>query len=391
MHSHFIRFYLFILLAVFALFFSFSQLYQQFYAPPVQYNIPVEDVFAAHNSSNPAAFRFIKKANIQLSDDILAQINAEQTIAFAVNEQMYYLRNHDSERFIQWGPIALTPEPVDDNFMVLFFYSALAVVFLLLMWPMFRDLAYLQKCANEFGENQKPQPLTINKKSTVYPLAHALYTMSSRLVEFVELHRDLAKIIAHEVRTPLARMKFVLKRLEGNIEDKHLQRMRADIAELETLATDYMEFSRSQQLDQGYLQPLQLNTLLEVLSNKYQNLEIPVQFQTVADTKAIAANRAQLELALSNLINNSLRYANTRIQLSVEFDERQIWFHIDDDGPGFNAARQRTNNQGTTTGFGLGLYIVESIIKRHEGKLVKSQSPIGGARASIVLPLGLVN
>ncbi|WP_394175847.1 sensor histidine kinase [Thalassotalea litorea] len=386
MHSHFIRFYLFILLAVFALVFSFGQLYSQFYAPPVQYNIPVESVFSAQKSDNPATFRYIHKSNIQLSSELRSQLKNQQTIAYAVNEQMYYLRNHDQNRYIQWGPVDISPESVDDNYLILFFYSGLAIVFLLLMWPMFRDLSFLQKCAIEFGENPQAQPLTIRKKSTVYPLAHALYTMSSRLVEFVTLQRDIAKIIAHEVRTPLARMKFVLKRVEGKIEDKHLQRMLMDIAELETLATDYMTFSRSQQLDPDYLQPLGLQTILCNLENKYRNLDTPVYFRFPEPTIEVFANQTQLELALSNLLNNALRYAQNQVQVSIDCDDNAVMFHIDDDGPGFDADRPRTNNQGTTTGFGLGLYIVESIVKRHNGELSKSSSPIGGARASVTIP-----
>ncbi|QDP02159.1 sensor histidine kinase [Thalassotalea sp. PS06] len=386
MHSHFIRFYLFILLAVFALVFSFGQLYSQFYAPPVQYNIPVESVFAAQETPNPATFRYIKKSNIQLSSDLLAQLQGNQTIAYVVNNQMYYLRNHDKGRYIQWGPVEINEAPVDDNYLILFFYSALAIVFLLLMWPMFRDLSFLQKCAVEFGENPQSQPLTVSKKSTVYPLAHALYAMSSRLVEFVTLQRDLAKIIAHEVRTPLARMKFVLKRVEGKIEDKHLKRMLMDIAELETLATDYMAFSRSQQLDPDYLQPLKLDWFFERLSHKYQNLETPVHFILNNKDSQFHGNEAQLDLALSNLLNNALRYAEQQIQVNVEVNDGWVNFHIDDDGPGFNNGKQRTNNQGTTTGFGLGLYIVESIVNRHNGSLSKSSGPLGGARATVAIP-----
>ncbi|TLU67366.1 HAMP domain-containing histidine kinase [Thalassotalea litorea] len=386
MHSHFFRFYLFILLAVFALMFSFGQLYSQFYAPPVQYNIPIETVFSAQQSDNPAKFRYVDKFNIQLSPDLLLQLQNNETIAYVVNEQMYYLRNHDSNRYIQWGPVDINIEPVDDNFLVLFFYSGLAIVFLLLMWPMFRDLSYLQKCAVKFGENQEPQPLTIAKNSTVYPLAHALYTMSSRLVEFVALQRDIAKIIAHEVRTPLARMKFVLKRVEGKIEDKHLQRMLMDVAELETLATDYMTFSRSQQLDPDYNQPIPLQSLLRSLEDKYRNLEIPVHFTGINEAIEIYANQPQLELALSNLLNNALRYARNRVDVSADCDEKYVNFYIDDDGPGFDGDKPRTNNQGTATGFGLGLYIVESIVNRHDGALSKSSAPLGGARAIVEIP-----
>lgn len=387
MHSHFIRFYLFIVLAVFALVFSFSQLYSQFYAPPLQYNIPVETVFAAQNSDNPASFRYINKSNIQLSADLLSQLHSNNTIAYVVNEKMYYLHNHDSNRYVQWGPVDINLEPVDDNYLILFFYSGLAIVFLLLMWPMFRDLAYLQKCAHEFGENQKPQPLTITKKSTVYPLAHALYTMSSRLTEFVALQRDIAKIIAHEVRTPLARMKFVLKRVEGKIEDKHLQRMLMDIAELETLATDYMAFSRSQQLDPDYLQPVQVQSMFCNLEDRYRNLDTPVNFVFPEKDIEVFANKTQLELALANLLNNALRYADKQVLVSIDFDAHNVIFNIDDDGPGFSGDKPRANNHGTTTGFGLGLYIVESIVNRHNGQLSKSSAPIGGARAQLRIPL----
>ncbi|MDN3651842.1 ATP-binding protein [Thalassotalea ponticola] len=352
----------------------------------MQYNIPVDAVFTAQHSATGASFSYLDKANIQLSAQLMRRLNNNELIAYSVGEHTYYLREHDTKTYVQWGPIPTKLEPVNDNYLILFFYSALAIIFLVLMWPMFRDLAFLQRCALQFGENQQTQPLTISKKSTVYPLAHALYTMSNRLVEFVSLQKDVAKIIAHEVRTPLARMKFVLKRIEGNIEDKHLSRMLMDVAELETLATDYMVFSSSQQVDPQYLQSISVKSLLTNLADKYQHLHTGVDIVYHQQDTQINANKAQLELALSNLLNNALRYARQKVSVSVDVEPENVTFHIDDDGPGFDANKPRVNNQGTTTGFGLGLYIVESIVNRHHGKLTKSAASLGGARVSVSIP-----
>lgn len=387
MRSHFFRFYILILLAAILLFFSFGHLYKEYFSPPIQYNIEVEQVFYSHQAANPAQFLKVLKANTYLPKALSHRIDDGEIIAYAIADELYYLRALDNKHYLQWGPIKQAVKKVENEYVFLVFYSVLAVVFLLLLRPLFRDLAYLQNCALEFGKNPQAQPLTTPKKSSIYPLAYSLFTMSNQLIEFVELNKDLARIIAHEVRTPLARMRFVLQRIENKIEEKHLSRMLKDISEIENIATEYLEFSRSQHLDEHYFKAHTLGSIEHRFNQKYSGLTIPVIISSNEPNTILECNISQLELAISNLINNALRYAEKIVQVDLTISEGSILISVQDDGPGFSLAHQKKANEGSTTGFGLGLYLAEKVITRHQGEINIGNSTLGGAEITVKMPL----
>ncbi|MDC2888752.1 histidine kinase dimerization/phospho-acceptor domain-containing protein [Psychrosphaera algicola] len=160
-------------------------------------------------------------------------------------------------------------EEPKDSLSIFIFYCTLALVFLMLLRPLFRDVAYLQKCAIEFGIKPSSQPLNTSPKSSVFPLAQALHKMSHQLLDQIRLHKDLSNIIAHEVRTPLARMKFILQSISADIPEKQLARFKRDINALETLAHEYLEFGRSQITDENYMEEIDLYRFSEEMEDKY--------------------------------------------------------------------------------------------------------------------------
>jgi len=92
-------------------------------------------------------------------------------------------------------------------------------------------------------------------------------------------------------------------------------------------------------------------------------------------------------------VRNAMRYANTRVALTVERAGERTVINVDDDGPGVPPAeRERlfepfTRLEGArdreTGGVGLGLAIVKSVAEWHGGEARISDSPLGGARVSI--------
>ena len=99
---------------------------------------------------------------------------------------------------------------------------------------------------------------------------------------------------------------------------------------------------------------------------------------------------------LTNLLANAVRYSNT-IAMTGERDHRWLTIDIDDDGPGIAPDQReevfrpfvrldeaRTIDEG---GSGLGLPIARDIARAHGGDLILSESPLGGLRASVKIPV----
>lgn len=112
----------------------------------------------------------------------------------------------------------------------------------------------------------------------------------------------------------------------------------------------------------------------------------------------IPVRRNAMKRCLTNLISNGCKYAD-RVTVSTERDEHLITVHIDDDGKGIPAEKledvfrpflrldeARNLDEG---GSGLGLAIARDIARSHGGEIFLSQSPSGGLRATLTLPVSI--
>jgi CheY-like chemotaxis protein len=118
----------------------------------------------------------------------------------------------------------------------------------------------------------------------------------------------------------------------------------------------------------------------------------------------VLAESAQLERAIGTLIGNAVTHAGGRaeggprgrIRLALETDAgaQNILLHVDDDGPGIPPGeRERVlrpfakGDSANPQGFGLGLALCQRIVLQHRGRVEIGDSPLGGARISLLLPL----
>ena len=94
--------------------------------------------------------------------------------------------------------------------------------------------------------------------------------------------------------------------------------------------------------------------------------------------------------AITNLVDNARRHA-ARVQLGASQSERAVLVTVDDDGPGIPPDRResvfRPFESDSTGGTGLGLTIARDIVRAHGGDIVLEESPLGGLRARIRLPV----
>lgn len=383
-HNSFIRFYLLFFVVACLFIYGFTQLYKRFVAPPLYHIVNVEDVFSALQENELPEFKILPKSALQLGEDALTQLQNQEIVAFEIGDKSFYIKALNDDQYVKWGPVhAESWSDSNDSIVVLLFYSALALIFLMMFRPLFRDVAHLQSCAIKFGKKPDSQPLTISPRSSVFPLAQALYNMSHQLLEQIQIHKDLSKIIAHEVRTPLSRMKFVLQKVAKDLPEKEMVRLKTDIKELETLAHEYLEFGRSQATDEDYLSTIDLNEFLQLLIEKYCNTSPAVKFIQTQPNIVFMGNWYQLELAITNLINNAVRYAETQIQVSAQLTDDRIEFSVEDDGPGFTNTQKQNASGEQHQGFGLGLYLVKQIAARHKGEFSIGESVFGGAKMSL--------
>jgi two-component system sensor histidine kinase RstB len=216
--------------------------------------------------------------------------------------------------------------------------------------------------------------------------------------QVLESQRILAQAVAHEIRTPLARMRFGLEMFEAANEEgerAHLREgLESDIRRLEHLAAHSVTYARIGRMVGIERSQIKVSALFADLADIFEPSPPMALSFAGARVESVKANREALELALRNLITNGLRHARSRVAVSIAQEGDRHVLRVDDDGDGVpEAERERvfqpfTQLQKHPEGFGLGLALVRVVAEKHGGCAGVSDSPLGGARFQFELPAG---
>ena len=238
-------------------------------------------------------------------------------------------------------------------------------------------------------------------------LAKAFNGMASHLQRLLAVQREMVSAVAHELRTPVARLRFGLEMAgsapTADARARYLADMDGDIDDLDRLVDEMLVYTR---LERGSpdltFQSVDLSALVDQVIGELAPLRSDVLVErgpcvTADDGSSVAeAEFHYLRRALSNLITNAMRHAATRVQVSFIIDAERAHLVVDDDGPGVPeeawekvfAPFMRLDDSRTRAsgGHGLGLSIVRRISYWHGGRSQIGHSELGGARFSLVWP-----
>jgi signal transduction histidine kinase len=220
--------------------------------------------------------------------------------------------------------------------------------------------------------------------------ALAFNQMQERIRRFVEDRTQMIAAIAHDLGTPITRLRLRAEYVED--EEQH-QKMLADLSEMEEMMTATLAFAR----DDGATEPREifdLNSLLQSICDDLSDAGHTVGFQPEGRLP-YAFRLVALRRAFTNLLDNAVTYGESA-RLSVEENPEAIVVRIDDDGPGIPAElreevfkpfqRLEASRSRETGGTGLGLTVARTIIRGHGGDIELKNRTEGGLRVEVTLP-----
>lgn len=333
-------------------------------------------------------------------------------IAIDHDGDIMYHRLGNSSQVLVVGPLAANrnPElaerlPLELRLRLLT-WSLIGVIFGIALWfwvrPIWRDLESLRQTARDLGDGNFDARSPPAISQLIAPLSDTMNSMAERVQQLLATHRELSCGISHELRTPIARMRFALEMLTETDETTERERlwgmMEADLDELDHLIDTSLTYARfEREAPQPHFSSVQFDEWLadEVDSVRLlgRQLQITVDTEKLPEKLNVDLDRKAMPYALRNLLRNAFKYASRQIVVSAEVDGERILIHVDDDGIGippeerdhvFSAfTRLDRSRDRATGGYGLGLAIARRVLELHGGTATAEAAPLGGARFTL--------
>lgn len=374
-------------------------------------------------SINEASIQFktnlktISKEQLIIPNNLLQQLNNQRYVLYMDSPQgpEGYVRL-SAERYLLAGPYS-----VDHNNIT---RTDWAVYFFLLIFFNY-ICVYLTYTFLNRKLSQANQPLSrylekIQKKPLQDPLNNIALNTSS-LIEHISAlekkhqlnltnQRDLMHAVAHEFRGPMARINFALDLLSDGSSKKDADSLKDNIetalTELDSLVTEVLDYSRlkdgHQNLKPEYFDVvISLENVLNKTSVLYPEKQFSLTNLSNSETIECFLDQRLIERALINLIRNAARFSSSQVLVSININnDADLEIAIEDDGSGVPPGKRERilepftrldySRNRDSGGVGLGLAIVNSVVKRHEGSLLINDSKkLGGAVFKVTLPTSI--
>jgi len=266
----------------------------------------------------------------------------------------------------------------------------LFAVALLFLRGQVRPIRRLAKAARQVGLGRPAPDYRLEGAREVRLAGRAFQAMHQRIQRQLVERTEMLAQVSHDLRTPLTRMKLQLQYIPEGEDKAGLEK---DIVDMEAMITGYIDFANSAVAEQ-----MESRDVTEIIKDSIAGFNLPdtVLSMTTPDTRvpAIQLRPRLIRRAIDNLIGNAVRYGG-RTEVSIERDEEQIQILVDDDGPGIPKEHRigvlrpftQLNPEESSKGAGLGLSIANDAALSHGGLLLLSDSPMGGLRARLQLPI----
>lgn len=283
--------------------------------------------------------------------------------------------------------------------LTLLFYGGVSAMVLIWLYPLLRRLALLRKSAQAFGAGDLRVRIAADKHSYIQTIEQDFNRMAQRIEQLVADNKLLSRGLSHDLRTPLARLRFGLDVLEEAEltadQQQNLAHLNRDLMAMESLVEALLNYARLEQASIHFVaQPILFAQFITRLHDDFYREQVDLVVAAAVENVYLQGEPEYLAMLAHNLVQNALRYGRGRVRVSVLAADNQMQLQVDDNGAGIPLAErdnvlkpfyrsQGSHHQGR--GHGLGLAIVERIAQWHGAKLALTESAeLGGLSVRVI-------
>ena len=226
-------------------------------------------------------------------------------------------------------------------------------------------------------------------------LAVTVNEMVARLADADARQRQFVGDASHELKSPLANLRIDIE--TGETTDEQRTRYLGQIDRLTDIVNDLLVLAAHDEGQPLRRRPVDLDDVVfDALTAAGRDHHCRIDIDHVSPTR-LAGDAAQLRRLVRNLLDNATRHARSQVAVSLSSTTSEATLHVDDDGAGVapparatifeRFARSDSARDRSGGGTGLGLAIVKRTAERHGGTVTVGDSPLGGARFTVTLPI----
>lgn len=337
------------------------------------------------------------KNNFETGEPLLLESGYQLSLHFYLAQQRQVLSLVLPDALLQENDNALR------WLLTLLFYGGVIAMVLIWLYPLLRRLALLRKSAQAFGAGDLQVRIAADKHSYIRTIEQDFNRMAQRIEQLIADNKLLSRGLSHDLRTPLARLRFGLDVLEeANLtpeQQQNLAHLNRDLMAMESLVEALLNYARLEQAQIAFApQPISLAAFATQLHSDFYRDQVELLVAESVQSTQIQADPEYLAMLVHNLLQNAIRYGQGRVQLNVNAVGDQLQLRVEDNGQGIPLAERDkvckpfyrsagSHHQGR--GHGLGLAIVDRIAHWHNANLILSESEaLGGLKVVVVFPRG---
>ncbi len=244
--------------------------------------------------------------------------------------------------------------------------------------------------AERLGRDPQAPPIDIRGSAEVAAAVTAFNQMQERLRSYVEYRTSMIAAIAHDLRTPLTRLRFRIEATPDELQAK----LARDIDEMEAMISATLGFVQDATRPRER-KKLEISSLVETVMDEAAETGADAAVES-ADRVVIDGDPVALKRLVVNLVDNALKFGS-QARGRVFAENGMAVVEVEDNGPGMPEDqvervfepfhRLESSRSRDTGGIGLGLAVVRAIARSHGGDVLLQNRKDGGLRARVTLPL----
>lgn len=348
--------------------------------------------------------------NFPLPQALLTELVAGQPLLLETDDSIamhFYLPATDELLVLITPPTAIHQ---NNSFLPILltslFYLTVLLLMLLWLYPLMRRLMTLRQTAKSFGEGNLNQRIDVGSISYIRDLELEFNRMAQRIDDLVTDIKLLSSAVSHDLRTPLARIRFGIDTIQEEddpiMRKRFEQRISDNVDEMVDLVESLLSYAR---LDQTLITinkaPVDFTALTATcIKNKSQD-DVQLTFHAPEQAVYVNGDLSYLMILMSNLLQNAHQYCKGKIAVEIMTQGNDIVVTVADNGAGIPVGQREQvlkpfirgeNTEKKVKGYGMGLAIVKRIIEWHHGEItIENSAELHGAHFSVTLPKAIMD